>query len=724
MAKNRKSSPREGRLPGSLDRYLGAVRRRVRSLQVLRGVFAAGTVVVCALLLAMAAHAVFAPEAWMVRWAISLALGGAGAWAVWRFLVQPLRRPIDDARLARVLDARHPDQEERLSSAVDFSKRGDKNIATEVLSDADGPILRRAPEAHREFGSNYLARPLLLVLGPLVLLGGIIAVWPHQGGRLVVRSVNPAAKIGNVLAPRMQIDPGTTWIPEGDPVTIALRFYHKAADSAVLTRIRGEGVDAIVTEEPMELVEVDKEAGYARFELRFPAVEEGFRYRIQSRRGISDIYQLDVRPYPELESLTAELYPPAYTGSENQTVEDVVKDGLRVLEGSSIRLQGMVSVPLQAASLALASGGQLTTEPRNRDGRTQVTWNLKADADLRGEATAVLEDDHELRAKVAGIPIEVIPDMPPGVAVLHPEERFQRVEYGDEVEVQFEAHDDFGAPNARLVVNRPGQERFERPVARPVDGEITQWQAGAKIAASLAGDVKGTVQMTAWLEVDDNRAGGYGGVQTAVSDPILIEVLERGWKERIQQAKDRKNGMDLVTKAIEELKRTKPYTKRLEMWLAASGQPLGSSYLRSQQSYQAKMNQVDQLLREASKLFSTAGEDETKKTVDGVRMRDIHPGREAGEAMVSAPTAAQRLRGALDAGREVDEAIKALGGSLENQLTKEEMEELMALLAQQQEQMAEQLQSPQEGDPPQQSLIQEQMDLAKLLESLREMAPP
>ena len=119
-----------GVVPEPIVRTLRRLIRRTRWLIVLRGLCAVATMAVGALLVVMAIDATVTLFALWARWALSLsAYVLTGAVAAW-FLVRPLAHSFTLAGIARAIELRHPELQERISSAV------------ELLTSTDAPELR------------------------------------------------------------------------------------------------------------------------------------------------------------------------------------------------------------------------------------------------------------------------------------------------------------------------------------------------------------------------------------------------------------------------------------------------------------------------------------------------------------------------------------------------------------------------------------------------------
>ncbi len=105
--------------PPILDKLRSMI-RRVRRLLFLRGLFATLAVALASLLAIMAVDATVTLFSSTSRWILSLAGLAATLAAAWWFLLRPLSRRYTLEKMARILEVRHPELQERISTAVEL----------------------------------------------------------------------------------------------------------------------------------------------------------------------------------------------------------------------------------------------------------------------------------------------------------------------------------------------------------------------------------------------------------------------------------------------------------------------------------------------------------------------------------------------------------------------------------------------------------------------------
>ncbi|MEM1442329.1 MAG: hypothetical protein AAGF67_08305, partial [Verrucomicrobiota bacterium] len=130
-------------LPQPILDKLQSMIQRIRRLLFLRGLSATLAVALACLLLIMAIDAAVTLFSPMSRWALSLAGLAITLGAAWWFLVRPLSRKLTLTHMARILEIRHPELQERISTAVELlssddpeSVKGSEELFSAVVDSA------------------------------------------------------------------------------------------------------------------------------------------------------------------------------------------------------------------------------------------------------------------------------------------------------------------------------------------------------------------------------------------------------------------------------------------------------------------------------------------------------------------------------------------------------------------------------------------------------------
>lgn len=320
-------------LPREITKPLQALLRRVRRMQILRGTAAMATVMLGGLLISMAAHLLFAPLPVEVSW-ILLGLIGVGLlWAASKWFVKPLRGKITLIQIARWLETRHPEIQERVSTALelsDHSKGGvSEGLLQQLVEEAEGDVKGVNPT--REVRARRAKRWLWPAAALAAVFVAVFIIFPEQSRRLLVRAVAPFSDLGNAGAVRFTIEPENINVLEGDEVRIVIKYSDDNVEELALVMER-EGEEPLT--EMLKLAGV--EDGISRFEYRLPSAKESFHYFAQTGKAQSDGFDVKVSMLPRIEAVKIGVEFPEYTGllTEQRPLEDEIS----ALGGSTISL--------------------------------------------------------------------------------------------------------------------------------------------------------------------------------------------------------------------------------------------------------------------------------------------------------------------------------------------------------------------------------------------------
>lgn len=185
-------------LPPEIATRLRGVVRRVRMIQALKGTLAVGAAFVFSLIAAMAVDWAFDIRSPGMRWGLSLAVAAITGFSLWFWLLRPLARQISLISVARWVETHHPEMEERISTAVELSGRGDagsQSLIEEVIREAVMDAGKLNPKT--ELGVKAARKPLCTAGAAVALLAALFACFPSITPILFKRALAPHRAFGN-----------------------------------------------------------------------------------------------------------------------------------------------------------------------------------------------------------------------------------------------------------------------------------------------------------------------------------------------------------------------------------------------------------------------------------------------------------------------------------------------------------------------------------------------
>jgi hypothetical protein len=406
---------------------------------------------------------------------------GALAWAVARFLVYPLRRPIGDDDLAVCVERTYPGLQDRLISALQLARAsgrpGWEAFNSPALVDA---LVADAKEAAAalDFRRVLVPRPvrrIALLAGVVTAAGiGLAAANPAIAGIWFNRLLG-----GDAKWPRQTdlevVDP-PRFVARGDDFRVVVRARRKIPTRVTL-HYAFEGGDRGSARMTALPIVRGPEGEHGEFTHEFPRVVENFRFSARGGDDETKEYAVEVRTAPALERLEAWYDFPDYLGLED-TPEDRPEAGgnVKAPAGTAVRLRGTCNEPLASAQivfgsrpdkpepLAVADAPAAAGAPAGGDGRRRVLngrFLVRTGDEYRLELLA----ENQLRNREPiRYTITAIPDGSPVLRAIEP--GADRVATLQAVwPLQVAATDDYGLQSVRLVwwvvAQSPGPEHTE-----------------------------------------------------------------------------------------------------------------------------------------------------------------------------------------------------------------------------------------------------------------------
>jgi hypothetical protein len=293
-------------LPPEIKSGLVSLRRRIRRIQLFRGLLRTASVVLVGLLVIVALDYFLAPLPSWARAGLFFAWLAAIAVASVFFILRPLSGKLPLVRLARWLEDRHPEVQERISTALELSDHPEgisPDLLEELSKEAAADISTVDPRD--EVKGRRVRSSMWPAATALVALIALVTVWPREMGRLLTRAVSPFSQLGNAGAFKFEVNPGDVELLEGDELTIDL-IYTGPLENPLELVIEKDGENLSETLEP-----TSSDGDIHTYAYTVHSAELGFKYSARVAGSESDRFDVKVYPLPRLlESVVTLQYPP------------------------------------------------------------------------------------------------------------------------------------------------------------------------------------------------------------------------------------------------------------------------------------------------------------------------------------------------------------------------------------------------------------------------------
>ena len=369
------------------------------------------------------------------------------------YIFRPLWYSPSTGQVARFLEERYPQLEERVSTAVEL-----KNTASKVHPELQRLIrgdARKQLAKISQPGLYYRQKSLVslvalfssLAIFTLLFLMGP-EVYPYSLNKLLLWYDDSQAPIYSI-----EVTPGNVTVGKRSDQKIRATLKGFDSETAqLMVRYENQPQWEETTMRP------DLQGG--DFVFIFFDIRDPIDYYVTADGIQSETYTLEVSEIPRVESLTVVLQFPGYTGLENLTLED--EGDIRALVGTQAELFIRVDQPVQAGKINLEQGGEVSLEllaPQELRGVFEISeddyyrFHLQDQEDFWNPAS----DEYLIQA---------LEDQPPILSFIRPG-RDQKVTNIEEIFAQIKAEDDYGIDGLALRFSLNGDPEQEAQLDYP-----------------------------------------------------------------------------------------------------------------------------------------------------------------------------------------------------------------------------------------------------------------
>lgn len=527
-----------GKIPDPIVRTLRKLIRRRRMVIVVRGLAAVWTVAVASLLAVMAVDATVTLFSSWPRWLLSLSAGAITLSAAIFFLVRPLIRTFSLAGIARLIESRHPELHERISSAVELLSssdseeyRGSRFLIEALAREACEDVQAVAPKREVTLAA---AKPFFITSGVVLLvLGLLMVIWPKSTTFLLTRALAPYKNLANIQAQDLTVTPGDVTVAAGTRVRVEVGVANTSVRKAYFRRAQDGGAD--LSEEMTPLTgEVKDSRGFA---LTLPPAEADFRYRVHAGDAVSRFYDVHVVALPTARSIDIIYDYPAYT-QRLPEVQKAVEGDIKAVVGTGLTILMQSDVPLSAAQMLVngqvyAQGqvsGSGATFKMNLPARLNGRWAVRLVRNANGQDFESFTADHK---------IESVPDMPPTIKIAQPTATQLRLKPGEHLPISYVASDDVGMASLEILTKIDGRD--QPPIALELKGDAPHRLAVETATLDLSKmKLTGAASVTFQLRVRDTLPSDLKGPQEALSElfTIALDVNSQPYAVQVTMAEE------------------------------------------------------------------------------------------------------------------------------------------------------------------------------------------
>jgi len=557
------------KLPKPIVKSLTELIARIKLILWIRGSLATIAVVVVVILIVMGIDAATIIISPIYRWGLSLSVLVALIIASYFYLYKPLSQPFSLDRVARFVELRHPELQERMSSIIELCRIdensddfGSQQLIDKLAKEAtfDAKNVKPAQEINTKS-----VKPWFIAAGFVVgIIVVLMAIWPLRTLRLMARVVAPSSGVGSFFADNLEVEPGNLRMIKGAPLTIKVKTKSPKIQTAYIIKFQADG--KLVKERMIESVldpDIEDNKGLRVFTLSIPQVNESFRYCIHAGHSLTGKYEVQAEVPPQVDKFDFVYKYPEYTGLGAVLHTNAIGN-INVLNGTEININANLSKPICSAKVIVA-GKELAGTNVTYVTRMRLKCNFVVPSSVDDKWQMELVDQFSFTNTPKIYSIVSVKDQPPTVDIFRPIEKDLILSPNGRFVINYFGFDDYGLTNAFLEVTKDGKapEIHKLKKLEKEEGKEGIWKGNVRFDLSKF-DLKNVSKIAIVVCVADALPVELGGPQIARSVPVVVtidreaEALSRqsydiqheAIKKILENVLKRLEGSDVDTKSI------------------------------------------------------------------------------------------------------------------------------------------------------------------------------
>lgn len=493
----------------------------------------------------------------VVRMGFLAAFGVAAVYLIGVRVGRALFRPLTDEMVARHVERKYSQLDNRLINAVLLEQERIEDPVTRTMIDSQ---LDETVEAVNDcdMRTSTNRRPLWRWgkwVGGLALFIIIYAVAFTQYFNNAVRRYSaPQKNIAPITDTRLTIEPGDTECLEGDSLVIEAHTEGVLPETATVTFEDPEGK---VTKKTMPF-----EGSFFAYE--FVNVQTSFTYRVRAGDARSQAYSVSVRTRPRITQFKLSYDYPDYTGLADKS-ESSKTGNVRALTGTRVTVQALADREIADGQMQITQMVAAEDAPEAQAHPLQVkkpahVVEATFTVERSGQYEIHVVDKDNTPNQPVSRQIVALPDEPPSVKVLEPGKEITAAP-DEEITLLAEAKDDFSLRSMDLQARR-GESEWGQIRSWSYEENKVELREGALLELARFNAGPGDV-ISYYFQAHDGRpdreesAGKSRVYQIRIVDRALADATDQERKEALR---------NVITRLIAMQKGNLKGTQKLADW--------------------------------------------------------------------------------------------------------------------------------------------------------------
>lgn len=445
-------------------------------------------------------------------------------------IVRPLMKAPSLIQLARYVEEKYPDLEDRLVTALEVGGRENPRISAiileKLLDDTRFHIESlNLPKTVRAKSAMILGTA---AFSAAVLIGTLSLTHLDYFISKSHRVFKPWNIPTIIDQPQLIVRPGNARVPKGSEQEITAELAGFEAEIVTLYFAANDTV--------WEKMEMDRTTQNNVYVFNFFDLQSKTKYYVKAGQLLSEIYTFSVYDAPHIKRVDLTYIYPKYTGLKPKT--EFNTGDIWAPEGTAVKIKAVTDKKLSAGEVVVGEG-------------TKLRSIISSDTLLTASMTVTHDTYYKIRVvdtdKLSNDPppefyVHALPDQPPILSVEKPG-RDRQASMVEEVPVKVQVQDDFGLASLQLLYTINGgdekvinlrKRRSSKKQREPVLNETVEFTANHLFYLEDFGLQPGDF-LTYHIQATDNRSAG--NVVTTSSDIFFIEIrpFEREFSRPLSQ---------------------------------------------------------------------------------------------------------------------------------------------------------------------------------------------
>ena len=385
---------------------------------------------------------------------------GIGAYAAFRYLIQPVFQKLTNARVAAYVESQYPGFENRILSAVQLKPEMENNRFGYALGFIEKLIegthqLMDEIESRKVFSQEFmkLKRYGGFAFIAFILLFITLFIFPSAAKDFAQAFDELPKTPQDILVVQIdEVQPGHVRIQSGTEITIAAKVTgHFGAPVHLYYRVGGGG-ETMASASAWRNILMTRDETEIAYRFTFKNVTQSMEYYVAVKDTKSETFQITVLRAPIVNRFQLKLNYPKYTQLSPQVLEENLGD-VTALIGTMVHFEGDASQPIASGRLVFEESDSVkltVSEGTRLSGSFIVQHSGKYHIEL-------LDVDNVSNSQPIAYTIHAIEDAAPQIEIVAPGKDVV-LDDSMAIALQLDAKDDYGVERIQLVYRVEGTD--------------------------------------------------------------------------------------------------------------------------------------------------------------------------------------------------------------------------------------------------------------------------